>query len=117
MTFEPWNVVLARFPFAETSRDKARPVVILSAPDYALAHDLVIVVMVTSASQERWSSDHDILDLASAGLTRASVVRYKVATIPRTFVYRILGSLSDDDRVRVRGRLTRILPLDHDHRS
>ena len=113
MTFDVWTVALARFPYAETSRDKARPVVIQSAPAYAAAHDLLIVLMVTSGAQDRWSSDHDIVDLAAAGLTRPSVVRYKLATIPSTFVYRRLGALSPDDRAQVSERLVDILPNGH----
>lgn len=111
MIFEAWDVALARFPFVETTRHKLRPVVILSSADYNASHDLLLVLMITSAPQGRWSSDHEIVDLPAAGLRQACFARFKIATIATVFVDRRLGRLAQDDVRAIRLQLTRFLPL------
>ncbi len=111
MIFDPWDVALARFPFVERSREKLRPVAILSSFDYNASHDLVIAVMITSASEGRWPSDHEIVDLTSAGLKRTCFVRWKIATLSRALVGRRLGSMSELDRSQLRTQMATVLPL------
>ena len=111
MIFDPWDVALARLPFVERSRGKLRPVAIVSSSDYSASHDLIMAVMITSVSEGRWPSDHEIVDLASAGLKRTCFVRWKIATLSRAVVGRRLGSMSELDRTQLRTQMAAILPL------
>lgn len=112
MIFDPWDVALAQFPFVERSREKPRPVAIVSSSDYNASHDLIMAVMITSASEGRWPSDHEIIDLASAGLKRTCFVRWKIATLSRALVGRRLGSMSELDRIQLRRQMAAILPME-----
>lgn len=111
MVFETWDVALARFPFVETARHKLRPVAILSSAEYNRIHDLLMVLMITSAPQGRWPSDHEIVDLPAAGLKQACFARFKIATIANAFVDRRLGRLAQDDIRAIQQQLSRFLPL------
>ena len=110
MIYEQRYVARARFPFADAMRDKLRSVLVLSTSDYNRSHELAIVVMITSALQGPWSTDHEIIDTVEAGLHRACVVRYKISTLAPTFMNRRLGSFSGTDRRAVSAHLATILP-------
>ena len=81
MAFDPWDVALAAFPFSDDGRSKFRPVLVLSAAAFNAEQEVAIVAMITTASAGRWSSDREIVDLATAGLRHACVVRWKIATL------------------------------------
>jgi hypothetical protein len=90
----PGTVVYARIPFDEDSdRDKSRPAVVVSATKQA-----VTVLPITSKGP--WSlhgPQVPVLDLVSAGLTRASWARMRAVVIDRCYVHRVLGRLTDAD--------------------
>lgn len=66
--------------------------------------------MITSGSAERWPTDQVIVDLRSAGLERACVVRWKLATLASAFVTRKIGAISVPDRNALTHSLSRVLP-------
>jgi mRNA interferase MazF len=97
-----WNdVVVARFPFAEGDRFKPRPALILSSEGFNRQHDQIIVAMITSGAGSLWPSDVPIADLASAGLSKRCVVRWKILTILRSDFGPTIGRLGPKDRARV----------------
>lgn len=97
--FDPFDVVVVPFPYADRLAEKRRPALVISNRKLA-AHGLIWVAMITSAENERWSSDIAITDLARAGLPAPSVIRpAKIACLDPNRIDRRLGRL---DRATVR---------------
>lgn len=94
-----WDVVTALFPFVDAPIRKQRPVLVLTSRAFHLAHAHLIGCMITTAARSYWPSDAPIRGLAEAGLSHASVVRWKVFTLPAALVGKRIGLLSDADRV------------------
>jgi mRNA interferase MazF len=105
VTFHCDDVVVARFPHVEGDRFTPRPALVLSRAEFNDSHRFIMVAMITTASQSSWPSDIPIRDLASAGLRRASVLRWKITTLPVSDFGPRIGTLSKRDAARVaRGR-------------
>jgi mRNA interferase MazF len=91
--FDPFDVVVVPFPYADRLAEKRRPALVISNRKLAV-HGLVWVAMITSADNEPWSSDVTIADLKRAGLPAPSVVRpAKIACIEPARIDRRLGRL------------------------
>ena len=104
--FDPFDVVVVPFPYADRLAEKRRPALVISNRKLA-AHGLVWVAMITSADNEPWSSDVAITDLKRAGLPAPSVVRpAKIACIEPTRIDRRVGRL-DKAAARAVGRKLR----------
>ena len=98
--FDPFDVVVVPFPYADRLAEKRRPALVISNRKLAV-HGVIWVAMITSADNERWSSDVAITDLARAGLPAPSVVRSaKIACIDPNRIDRRVGRL---DRAGARG--------------
>jgi mRNA interferase MazF len=91
--FDPFDVVIVPFPYADRLAEKRRPAIVISNRKLAL-HGVIWVAMITSAENERWSTDVAITDLARAGLPAPSVVRpAKIACIDPSRIDRRAGRL------------------------
>jgi mRNA interferase MazF len=91
--YDPFDVVVVPFPYADRLAEKRRPALVISNRKLAI-HGLIWVAMITSADNEPWSSDVAITDLKRAGLPAPSVVRpAKIACIEPGRVDRRLGRL------------------------
>lgn len=110
IAFERWDVVTALFPFTDAPVRKPRPVLILSGGGFIRSHAHVIGCMITTGAGSRWPSDHVIAELVPCGLSHASVVRWKVFTLPIDLLGRRIGALSDLDRAGVAAGRAAILP-------
>ena len=106
---ERWDVVTALFPFTEVLVRKPRPILVLSHGDFNRDHRHVIACMITTGAGSHWPSDHHIIDLAATGLSHASLVRWKLFTLPLYVLGRRIGALADRDRTHVAARMARIL--------
>jgi mRNA interferase MazF len=94
-TFSQGDVVKVPFPYTDKSTRQSRPALVVSVPDLQQAHNLIWVVMITSAENRGWPSDITISALARAGLPAPSVIRTaKIATIDASDATR-LGSISE----------------------
>jgi mRNA interferase MazF len=94
-TFSQGDVVKVPFPYTDRSRRQSRAALVVSAAGLQDVHDLIWVVMITSAENRGWPSDVSITALARAGLPVASVIRpAKIATIDAVDATK-LGSVSD----------------------
>ena len=79
--YEPFDIVVVPFPYADRLAEKRRPALVISNRKLAV-HGMIWVAMITSAENEAWSSDVSITDLKRAGLPAPSVVRpAKIACI------------------------------------
>ncbi|KQP58786.1 MULTISPECIES: type II toxin-antitoxin system PemK/MazF family toxin [unclassified Methylobacterium] len=108
--FERFDVVTALFPFLDVPRRKPRPVLVLSAKAFNALHGHVVGAMITTGAASHWPSDHVIHDLAPAGLSHRSVIRWKVFTLPFAEIGRRIGHLSETDRRTFGAACEAILP-------
>jgi mRNA interferase MazF len=108
-TFQRWDVVVALFPFTDVEVRKPRPVLVLSDRVFNETHGHFIAAMITTGADSRWPSDHPIADLAACGLRHASVVRWKLFTLPAIIATRRIGVLSSADRRAIRVAMDRHL--------
>ncbi len=96
-TFE---IAAAPFPYVERPVVQRRPCLIVGRPGGG--HDLVWVLMITSADNDPIPGDVAISDLAMAGLKHPSVVRTaKIATVAPDSL-KIIGELTDPAAGNVR---------------
>jgi len=108
-SFDAWDVVKVPFPNADRPIRQYRPGLVLAAGDPAAAHELLWVLMITSAENRGWPDDVVVSSIAAAGLPAPSVVRSaKVTTIDSRDAERI-GVLPRADRAKVVRCVSRIL--------
>ena len=106
---KPGDVVVVPFPFVDRPASKRRPSVVLSQRAFNQANGHSICAMITTAARTRWPSDVAISDLASAGLPRPCVVRWKLFTLPNHLIERKAGSLGNADRAAVASAVQSVL--------
>jgi mRNA interferase MazF len=108
-SFEPWDVVKVPFPYTDRPVRQRRPALVIAAGDIEAEHNLLWVLMITSAENRSWPEDVPVADLSSAGLPAASVVRCaKLAPIDARDVERI-GKLARANRGAVARHVNAIL--------
>ena len=94
-SFSQGDVVKVPFPYTDKATRQSRPALVVSVPDLQQEHNLIWIVMITSAENRGWSSDIAISPLSRAGLPAPSVIRAaKIATIDASDATR-LGAISD----------------------
>ena len=109
MTFDRFAVVRVAFPFTDTNATKNRPALVLSDPvgfNTPAGHS--VMAMITSQTNPSWPLDCSLSDLAAAGLSAPSKVRYKLFTLDHRLVRGQLGKLSDSDEKTVRQGLAKL---------
>jgi mRNA interferase MazF len=103
--FDPFDVVVVPFPYADRLAEKRRPALVISNRKLGI-HGVIWVAMITSGENEPWSSDVAITDLKRAGLPAPSVVRpAKIACIEPARIDRRLGRLDKPAAKTVAQRL------------
>ena len=107
--YDRWDILVAPFPFTDMDKKKRRPVLVISSAEFNQNHRHVIVAMVTTAAGSKWQTDHSIIDLTPTGLSRPSVVRWKLVTLDFSIIIRRCGTLSPDDRGLAAARMAGIL--------
>jgi len=94
--YKQWDVVVVHFPFVDTPKAKSRPALVLS--DFQFNEKgLIILSMITTKKSVSRYMDTIILDIKSAGVTKPSIVRWKVFTLDSRIVKRKIGRLASDD--------------------
>jgi mRNA interferase MazF len=107
--FSQGAVVKVPFPYTDRSTRQSRPALVVSTPSLEDAHNLLWVVMITSAENRGWPCDVAINALAGTGLPVPSVIRApKIATIDASDATR-LGTISDTLLQQVMERFGRTL--------
>ncbi len=106
-TFRRGDVVKVPFPYTDRATRQRRPALVVSGSDLETEHNLVWVVMITSAENRRWPGDLPIADFHAAGLSVPSVVRTaKIATLDARDAERI-GKIAPRLRSEVSAHLTK----------
>jgi mRNA interferase MazF len=104
-SFQPGDLVLVDFPLTVSGQGKPRPALVLLDTGDAD----ILLARVTTQNQHT-TSDVAISDWQPAGLLAPSTVRlHKLATLAKSRVQRVLGSLSVRDRQQVRTVLQQLL--------
>jgi mRNA interferase MazF len=107
--FDVWDIVKVPFPYTDRPVRQRRPALVVAAGEIEIAHDLLWLVMISSAENRGWPDDVGISDLDGAGLPAPSIVRpAKIATADSRDAQR-LGTLSIVDREAVASGLRRII--------
>ena len=109
MICEPGDVIVVPFPFVDLPATKRRPSVVLSRQAFNQDNGHSICAMITTAARARWPSDIAVSDLASAGLPRPCVVRWKLFTLPNHLIERKAGRLGNADLAAVASSAQSIL--------
>jgi mRNA interferase MazF len=96
--FDPFDIVVVPFPYADRLAEKRRPALVISDRKIA-PFGLIWAAMITSAGNS-WACDIAIDDLDPAGLPAPSVIRVaKIACIEPARIERRTGTL---DKVTAR---------------
>lgn len=99
MIYEPFDIVIVPFPFADSSTSKKRPALILSSFEQFGKHiNHSVMAMITSALHNPWPLDVKIENLNMAGLNSSSIIRMKLFTLDHRFVLKKCGRLSPSDQ-------------------
>ena len=96
MPFDPFDVVVVPFPFADLNKKKRRPALVVSSVSFNKVHAQTILAMITS-TKNRWPSDIVIEDWREAGLNVPCKIRLKLFTLDNKSVIRKIGRLSKRD--------------------
>ena len=101
-SFDTWDIVKVPFPLGDGPALEHRPALVIAAGRLETAHELLWILMITSAANPPWPSDVPITDLRGAGLPAPSVVRCaKIATIGSSQVQKIGVLLRPAERAAI----------------
>lgn len=96
-SYQPGDLVLIEFPFTTNGPGKLRPALVIVDTGDA---DVVLARVTTQTSNTPF--DVSISDWRQAGLLAPSTVRvHKLATLAKTGIRRVLGTLPASDRQQV----------------
>jgi mRNA interferase MazF len=110
-SFKQGDVVKVPFPYTDRAARQSRPALVVSVGGLEDAHNLIWVVMITSAENRSWPSDVAVTSLSGARLPAASVIRgAKIATIDAADATK-LGKVSAAQVRQVLGGIGRELGL------
>ena len=99
MIFDQWDVVVVPFPFTDRNASKRRPAMVVTKENFN-SSGRSVMAMITSTT-EPWPGDHNVDDLKATGLRVACRVRLKLFTLENSLVLRRIGSLSENDRIKL----------------
>ena len=108
--FEYGDVVLVRMPYTDQRGSKQRPAVVVSGAAYGRARPDVVLMAVTSRiSSPRGYGEIGIEDWRAAGLLKPSANKPVIFTVEQRLVVRVLGRLTERDRVALRKGLRSVI--------
>jgi mRNA interferase MazF len=99
MIYNQFDIVVVPFPFVDSSAAKKRPALILSShKEFNQETGHSIMAMITSARNNPWPCDIEIIDITNAGLSKASIIRMKFFTVDHRLILNSIGTLSSKDQ-------------------
>lgn len=111
--YKPGEVVLVPFPFADLSKNKKRPALVLTAVKCKTLPPIVIVTMITSrVDSEMIQGDFLLKKWKEAGLLHPSKVRLaKIVSVESNLIISRLSSLSSMDWDGVQKEFFKLFPF------
>lgn len=110
-TLKKNDLVIGDLPYTDLPYVKTRPLLIVSAEEYLSECGHVIALMITSARGSSWPHDYMIEDFSTNNLRKGSVVRFKIASVPASFLRSNIGRLGKKDAQQVDSRLRALLDI------
>ena len=96
--FSKYDVVVVKFPFASSTKYKARPAVILSSDIYNTnVRDTLLIMAISSKTDSALDYEYHISNWKDSGLLKPSIFKSSIATIEKEYVISKLGELSEID--------------------
>ncbi|MES2971862.1 MAG: type II toxin-antitoxin system PemK/MazF family toxin [Patescibacteria group bacterium] len=105
-----YKLYLAEFPYTESSANKIRPVILLTAP--VGKYKLVMAAYVTSQINATKLESDLIIERSGRDLLAKSMIRlHKLTNMPLSIVKRELGNLTPEESNQVRLKLRKLFEL------
>lgn len=96
--YKKGDIILVPFPFSNQTFSKKRPVVVISSDFYNSRYLDIIIMAVTSNTQNPLRIRECLIgDYASAGLLKSSVIKSAISSIDKSLILKKLGTLSSED--------------------
>ena len=93
-----YDVVVVKFPFASSTKYKARPAVIISSETYNKnARETALIMAISSKTDTALDFEYTLDDWERAGLLKSSVFKAAIATIEQEYIISKIGVLSKMD--------------------
>jgi mRNA interferase MazF len=100
-SYSQGDIVVVPFPYSDQLAEKRRPAVVISNAAFNTGHPVVWIAMITSSTQNTWSSDLP-LPSSESGLRKPSIIRTaKIATVEPQRIIRKLSKLSAKTQKRL----------------
>ncbi len=101
------DVVLVRFPFTDLTTSKKRPSIILSSSEYSDRFGDVVLMPLTSQTQE--DSSLSLSRWKASGLLKPTWIKPLIGTLSVRLIERGLGSIHQEDEAVIRIALSKLL--------
>ena len=111
MIFKAFDVVAVPFPFTDRDATKRRPALVLSNERFNQQHNQLVLAMITTATDNVWTSDVSLTDWQDAGLKLACHFRLKLFTLDQNLVVKTIGHLSSKDIKSVQAVLAEYIAI------
>lgn len=109
--YDAYDIVKVPFPFTDSSTTKRRPALILSSTQvFSSKIEHSVMAMITTKGHSPWPFDINLEHLQEAGLSVASIVRFKLFTLDHRVIIGKIGKLAESDRQAVCEALHCIFP-------
>ena len=109
--YNPGDVILVPFPFAERAGGRKRPALVVSPHHHNEETSQILIAQITSrVSSAPRPGDSPIQDWKTANLPRPALVRARFATIDSSLVLRKLGALTETDLQTAQTNLRSVFP-------
>ena len=109
INFSKYDVVVVKFPFASSTKYKARPAVVISSEIYNKdARDSLLIMAISSKIDNALTFEYLIDDWKSTGLLKSSIFKAAIATIEKEYVLSKIGELSNKDTKKIQKLITKI---------
>ncbi len=79
--YERGNIILVPFPFSDQTTTKKRPAVVISADSYNGISPDIIIMAITSRTEQIFNIECFIEDWQNAGLLKPSTMKPAISTI------------------------------------
>lgn len=112
MIYKPYDIVIVPFPFMEIAMTKNRPAIVLSHDKTFNKHSgQCILAMITSAKHYEWPYDLHIIELKSCGLSKESMIRFKLFTLDNRLIKTKIGALAKREQKKLKDHFDQIFQL------
>jgi mRNA interferase MazF len=95
--YDKFVVVKVHFPFTDVNSLKIRPALVISGADYQRHNHHCVLSMITSAKHSLWIDDINISNIALAGLSTMSKIRFKIFSLSEDLIISKIGRLGAED--------------------